>query len=98
MATGITDAAETASIGNVLLLPNLRQKNTHTYFIFKTKTTVIFMFVVYVYIKYTETIKKPAENQEVHFCLCRSRNNWSGAFIHPREDYIDSPEQINLYF
>lgn len=56
------------------------------------------MFVVYVYIKYTETIKRHAENQEVHFCLCCSRNNWSGAFIHPRENYIDSPEQINLYF
>jgi len=41
MATGVTDAAETASRRNVLLLPLLSQ-NTAAYF--KTKITVVAVF------------------------------------------------------
>lgn len=44
MATGITDAAETASIGKLLSLSTLSQ-NTPAYF--KTKITVIFMLLVH---------------------------------------------------
>lgn len=89
MATGITDAAQAASIGNQLVLATLSQ-NTPAYF--KTKITAIFMLLVYRVIHNVFACRKLG-NVLLSSVVLEIR----GGFLLPRENYTDSLEQINFY-